>query len=42
MTSYTSQRMNFVKLRDAKFEDKKQEKTFSYKPKKKTKKKKRE
>ena len=35
MTNYRRLRTNFVKQRDAKFEDKKQNFTFSYKPKKK-------
>lgn len=35
MTNYRRLRTNFVKQRDAKFEDKKQDSTFGYKPKKK-------
>ena len=35
MTNYRRLRTNFVKQRDAKFEDKKQDNTFTYKPKKK-------
>ena len=38
MTKYEIKRRNLVKLRNAKFEDKKQKETFSYKAPKKTKK----
>ena len=37
MNTYQRKRANFVKLRDAKFEDKKQTETFSIKPNKKKK-----